>query len=379
MPYKVLVCGMGAAGLSSAYWLKHYGHDVTLVEKSPTLRTGGYKIDIRGVANQVLAEMGLRDQLFAARTRYAHRHFVDAAGNIINTLSGDEMGFRIDGDFEVFRGELSQQLYQHYCNCFNDVSCRFNDTVTKIRQGQDEVEVTFEQGDVQRFDIVVGADGLHSSVRQLAFMPREYRLVGLDIYLSIFSLPNFLKVSESEWVLTDNGNEVLYYSASQTDDARVAFVFSSQEDVSGKDKLAQFDLIRRVFAAAQWEVPRFFEYMADAEDFYFDAITQVYMRYYSKGRVVLVGDAGYCASPMSGQGTSLALVGGYVLAQELAQYPGNPIQAFSRYHERMEPFVKANQALATEDLGQFLEGLTEAETLAQRIQHVSEAANAIVL
>ena len=208
--------------------------------------------------------------------------------------------------------------------------------------------MTFAHGAPRRFDLVVGADGLHSGVRALAFGPEEDYLRRFDAYISISTVPNTLELDR--WELLHSaapGKMVNVYSTARADDAKAAFWFSApplaydRRDVDG-----QKDLVAGQFAGLGWEIPELLEAMREADDFYFDPVCQIVMDHLSAGRVTLLGDAGYCASPASGQGTSLALVGAYVLAGELAAASGDHAVAFARYEAEMRPYIEKNQALA---------------------------------
>jgi 2-polyprenyl-6-methoxyphenol hydroxylase-like FAD-dependent oxidoreductase len=234
----------------------------------------------------------------------------------------------------------------------------FGDSITALEQDDDGVHVTFERSRPATFDLVVGADGLHSRTRRLAFGPsgpsgsEEGCVHHLGAYVGVFTAPNFLGLDQWQvWMQTD-GIGYGIYSARDNAEMRVNMGFAAEplaydrRDLDGQRKL----LADRV-AGAGWETPRLVEAMWQAPDFYFDAMAQVRMDTWSTGRVTLLGDAGYCPSPLSGQGTSLALVGAYVLADALGRAKGDHRAGFAAYESRMRSFAEANQALATENPG----------------------------
>ena len=162
---NILISGAGIAGLSLAYWLKQYGFHPTLIEKHPTLRAEGYKIDIRGVAVDVVKRMGLWEKICLNRTAIKESRFVNQTGKFISEVHPDLCGARVEGDLEIVRGKLCELLYEH----LDDVKCLFGDSITKISQDQKQVLVEFEKESPRVFDMVIGADGLHSHVRKLVW------------------------------------------------------------------------------------------------------------------------------------------------------------------------------------------------------------------
>lgn len=340
-PMNILISGAGPAGLTAAYWLKKYGLNPTIVERAPTLVTGGYKIDVRGSALQILRKMNIYDTVVAQSTDMQGAFLVDKEGKTISTMSGDEFGHRTGDDVEIVRGVLCQILQDQ----IPDVECMFGDVIQEITQSDHKVTVKFRNNQPREFDLVIGADGLHSNVRQLAFGDEKQFLRDLGLYLCVFTLPNYLHLDRVEMQYSELGRIAAIWSAGGEANMKVCFGFTSPSPIDLKDKSKQQEILRKVYADMGWEIPRFLQMMSEAPDFYFDAAAQIYMDHWFNERVVLAGDAGYCASPMSGQGTSLALIGAYVLAGELAAAKGNYQTAFEQYEKHMHPFVKINQAL----------------------------------
>ncbi|RSN44184.1 FAD-dependent oxidoreductase [Amycolatopsis sp. WAC 04197] len=344
MTKNILISGAGVAGPALAWWLHRHGFSATVVERAPSPREGGYKVDIRGVAVDVVRRMGLLDEVHAASTDMRGAAFVNKRGKQLATLDADTFGFRHGDDTEILRGDLAKILYDA---TRENTEYVFGDWITGLAQRSGGVDVTFAHGAPRRFDLVVGADGLHSGVRALAFGPEEDFLHRFDAYISISTVPNTFELDR--WELLHSaapGKMVNVYSTARADDAKAAFWFSAPPlPYDRRDVESQKNLVARQFAELGWEIPALLDAMREAGDFYFDPVCQIRMDRFSAGRVTLLGDAGYCPSPASGQGTSLALVGAYVLAGELAA-SGDVTTAFSRYETEMRPYVEKNQALA---------------------------------
>ncbi len=340
---RVLIVGGGIAGPALAYWLRRYGFTPTIVERAPEIRPGGYKIDIRGAAVQVVDWMGLLPVMEQRQTDIRGGDFFNSAGKKITTANGDLIGFRDPGDLELLRGDLAQMLYQA---TEQEVEYIFDDMITSLTQDETGVQVTFEQAPARTFDLVVGADGLHSQVRSLVFGTEAQFALPLGLNVAIYSLPNYLKLDQWEASYSTPGHIVNLYSARQTDQARVLYFFPTPAGTYDRRNIAQQQqLLATAFRGHRWEVPRLLAAMDDAPDFYFDQLVQIQMPQWSNKRVTLIGDAGYCPSPASGQGTSLALVGAYLLARELAAADGDHQQGFASYERIMRPYVELNQQL----------------------------------
>jgi 2-polyprenyl-6-methoxyphenol hydroxylase-like FAD-dependent oxidoreductase len=342
MQMKILISGAGPAGLTSAYWLRRYGFNPTIVERAPSLLVGGYKIEVRGAALQVLRQMAVHDAVVAAHTDMQGAILVDKEGNIVNRMSGDDFGHRVGGDMEIVRGTLCQILKDH----LGDVELLFGDTVQGITQSSDSTQVQFTKNGVRDFDLVIGADGLHSNVRRIAFGEEARFLRDLGLYLCVYSIPNYLQLDRMEFQYSELGRIAAIWSSRGDANAKACFGFAAPSvRIDLQDRDQQQQALRTVYAGIGWEVPRLLEMMPAASDWYFDTAAQIDMPRWSQGRVVLVGDAAYCASPMSGQGTSIALIGAYVLAGELAAASGAYPRAFAEFENPMRPFVEANQAV----------------------------------
>lgn len=337
---KILVVGAGIAGPAICYWLKRFGFSPVLIEKAAAIRKGGQALDIRGIATHIAREMGIYDRICDMRTRIECGRFVDVAGNVLHEEHGEKFGFRQDDEVEILRGDLVDILM----DTIADVPCFFNQSITGMQQNDKSVTVTFNDGRVEDYEIVIAADGIHSATRRMIFDKTEYQLINLGAYLSTFTIPNYLNLNHMDLECEANHKLVSLNSDNDPEIARAGFMFRSQHVLKDiRDENEQKRFLRDTFRDFGWEVPTILNLMSDSDDFYFDAITQVKMKSWTKGRIALLGDAGYCPSPLSGQGNNLALVGAYILAGELKNAKGNHIQAFARYNELLHSFVDVNQ------------------------------------
>jgi 2-polyprenyl-6-methoxyphenol hydroxylase-like FAD-dependent oxidoreductase len=342
----VLVAGASIAGPALAHWLHRRGAEVTVVERSPELRPGGQAVDARGVTREVIRRMGLDAAVRAARTETAGALTVDADGNVLETFRADDDGG--DGfiaEIEILRGDLSRVLYD---DTRDGVEYVFGDRVAELTQDADGVDVTFAGGARRRFDMVIGADGLHSGLRAMAFGPHDRFVRHLGLVLAFYSVPN--EFGLDRWLIQyqeqESGRSALLRPIQDATRAMAMFSFPSAEfAVDHRDVPAQKRLLRERVDGLGWLTPRLLAHLDDTPDFYLDQVAQVVMDRWSTGRVGVFGDAAFCASPMSGQGTGLALVGAYLLAGELAAAGWDPEAGFAAFDGRMRAFVEANQEI----------------------------------
>ncbi|MFI1913212.1 FAD-dependent monooxygenase [Nocardia sp. NPDC020380] len=341
---KVLVAGASIAGPALAHWLRRRGAEVTVVERAPELRPGGQAVDARGVTKEVIRRMGLDAAVRAARTETAGAHTVDADGKVLETFSAeDDGGDGYISEIEILRGDLSRVLYD---DTRDGVEYVFGDRITELTQDADGVDVFFAGGDRRRFDLVIGADGLHSALRGMVFGPHEQFVRHLGLVLAFYTVPN--EFGLERWLLDHQmpGRSAGLRPIPDTTRAMALFSFTSPDlDIDYRDIAAQKQLLRENMTGMGWLTPRILTHLDDTPDFYLDQVAQVLMDRWSSGRVGLLGDAAFSSSPMSGQGTGLALVGAYLLAGELAAADWNPEAGFAAYEARMRPFVEANQEI----------------------------------
>jgi len=340
---SVVISGASVAGPALAFWLHRAGHDVTVVERSTAVRDGGYPIDLRGVAVDVVERMGLLDAVQAARTDTRQVSFVSGRGRRIGAFTSEVL----DGGswiraVELPRGDLTRILYEA---TRQDVEYVFSDSLASLDEDVDGVRVTFERSAPRTVDLVVGADGLHSNVRRLAFGPEESFRRDLGLVYAGFSVPNTFGLEREAVICNDPGRAAALYAVRDLPQVIALLAFASSEVPGRHDVAAQQDLAAAAFADAGWHVPAVLARMREADDFYFDTVSQIRMPEWTRGRVALVGDAGYAPSFLSGQGTSLAVVGAYALAGELASAP-DIAAALPAYERTVRGFVERNQDTA---------------------------------
>jgi len=336
----ILIAGAGLAGPALAYWLHRHGFRPTVVERAPALRDGGYKVDVRGAATEVLKRMGVYPAARALDTGMRQVTYVKRDGGPIAVLDANLIMGRRGDDIEIMRTDLTRVLHDATAG---DVEYLFGDAIETLAEAGDGVDVTFAGGTTRRFALVAGADGLHSATRRavLGEQPLSY----LGAYISIFTVPNHLRLDREEIMYPEPGRLTFAYSMGPEVPAKVGLTFASEPlDYDRRAVAAQKQLVSDAFRTSGWEVPRLLAALDDADDFYFDSLSQVELPRWSAGRVALVGDAAHCPAPASGQGTSLALVGAYVLARELAAAAGDHAAAFPAYETALRPYVEKNLA-----------------------------------
>ncbi|MEV7446703.1 FAD-dependent monooxygenase [Streptomyces sp. NPDC091204] len=337
---NVLISGASVAGPALAYWLHRHGFQATVVERAPALREGGYAVDFRGEAHlTVLRRMGILADLEGARTGTGSMSYVNSAGKPQSKLPADLFA----GDIEVLRGDLARILYDATKEHTESV---FGDSVTSLTEDAHGVHVSFERGAPRRFDLVIGADGLHSHTRRLTFGPEEQFVRHLGVNCAIFTTANHLGLDHTGHAYRTAGRLVAMYSARHNTQAKAVFYFASpQLDLDRRDVARQQAVLTETFAGNGWESDRLLHDMRYAPDFYFDSVGQVHMDTWSRGRVALIGDAAHCPSSLSGMGSGLALVGAYVLAGELAAAHGDHRVAFGRYEQEMREYATGCQKM----------------------------------
>ncbi|MFJ9844121.1 FAD-dependent monooxygenase [Kitasatospora sp. NPDC101155] len=343
----ILISGAGIAGPALAYWLRRHGFRPVVVERAPGPRPGGQTVDLRGAGRTVIERMGLMERARALCVEQRGIALVDRRGRLTARMPVELFeGEGIVSEIEILRGDLADLLRQ----ATDDVEYRYDDSVTALAEDAEGVTVRFENAPARRFHLVVGADGLHSVVRRLAFDPEENHYRPLGGYTAWFTVhdPALARGLDS-WFLMYNAPGGLVAAARPgrlPGEVKVALSFRSAPlTFERRDGAAQRRLLTERFAEAGWEVDRLLAGMSTAEDFAFDSYGQIHLDHYTRGRVALLGDAGYSPSPLTGPGTSLALVGGYLLAGELASSAGDFAAAFARYEELMRPYVARAQEL----------------------------------
>ena len=318
----------------------------------PELRVGGHAVDIRGTALDVIERMGLAAAVREARTniltlsavRPDGRRTYDVALRPLHEARGDR-------EVEIMRDDLVRILFGAIAD---DSEVVFGDSVRAVLPQGARIGVEFERGASREVDVVVGADGQHSALRELVFGPERDFTHHLGAYLSIYTVDNLLALRDRAVLYNEPGRAAAMFTVRGNERAKVVLLFRSGPlDIEFTDRAAQQKLLRRRFAGMGWETGRLLEAMPDAYDFYFDEMSQVRLPSWSTGRVALLGDAAFGPSPMSGQGTSLALIGGYLLANHIATAADLPA-AFTLWERGFRPNVELNQGLATDGMSTLL-------------------------
>lgn len=337
---SILISGASVAGPALAFWLHRYGFQPTIVERAPSVRPGGYAIDFRGASLRVLERMGLLSEVQRKQTRIGAISIMDRKNRKVASMPD---GFT-SGELEILRGDLAA-IFSEATRATTEYI--FDDSIVAAQQSAGGVDVSFQRGGRRRFDLVVGADGLHSKVRSVVFGDESNFVRYLGYYVSIFTIPNYLNLDHAGLYYGSPGKKVGIFSGGGPEEAKASFFFATEPlDYARRDTEQQKKILLAHFQEEEWEIPRLLECMESATDFYFDSVSQVKMDRWSAGRCTLVGDAAYCASPLSGMGTGMAVVGAYVLAGELAEANGDFEIAFENYESRMRGFAEKCQGIA---------------------------------
>lgn len=342
---NVLISGAGIAGLTLAYWLKRFGFNPTVAEVSPELRKGGYAIDFWGAGFDIADRMGIVADLKKADLGISEVSFVDENNKRKGAMNYAHLKKLMNGRaFTLLRSDLSKIIYEHLSN---DVEIIFGDTITAIEQHENNAAVKFRKGGSRNFDLVIGADGLHSVVRNLAFGNEAQFEKYYGYYTSSFTIETGTSVGKAFSLYNVPGKQVAIYSISEKK-AAAFFIFTAPQKLSyeHRDIEKQKQILRSEFENVGWKTAEILSKMDAAPDFYFDTVSQIRMKNWSNNRVTLAGDACDCPSLLSGQGSTLAMVGAYILAGELKEYNGNYKTAFAQYENIFKPFIESKQKIA---------------------------------
>lgn len=346
---RILVAGGGIAGPTTAYWLAKAGATVTVVERAPSLRTAGQQIDVRGAAWKIMHKMGLEEVIKAKTTEEQGLAFVASDGSVIGEFPvGEGKGF--SSTVEIIRGDLATILFEAAKDV--GVEFMFGDYVSAAKDVADKVQITFgNKQTTEEFDLFIIADGLGSRTRSNVFGEMAQNAVrSLNQYAAYYTIPySGPDGTWSRWYNATGGRLILLRP--DNDGTTRCWLSVMSKETAKMQKLVRSSIeeqkafLRVTFADAGFEAERVLKGMNSSDDFYMDQIGQVKMPSWSSGRSVLVGDAGYCPSPISGMGTSVAITGSYILAGEIAKHPTDFRAAFAGYEEVLRPFVDKAQKL----------------------------------
>ncbi|MGB6039507.1 MAG: FAD-dependent monooxygenase [Gordonia sp. (in: high G+C Gram-positive bacteria)] len=340
---NVLISGASIAGPATALLLAQQGHHVTIVERAPALRPGGQTVDLRGAGRTVVERMGLRDQTDA---RLLHQHgiaTVDAKGRRRSALPVEAFdGNGIVSTHEILRGDLAEIIVDALPT---SVEFHWDDTVTAVSEDDDGVTVSFEKATDRRFDMVIGADGLSSAVRRAVFGPDTRHLHPIGLRYAWFTAT--VDQDLDGWYLlhtAPGGRAVSLRPDSTGTTVKTSLAVRGTDTVPLRDRESQWAMLESAFDGTGWVTPSLLEQMHDAPDWAYADLAQVHMEEFVTKRVALVGDSGYCPTPLTGLGTTLALVGAYILAGELSR-SDDISTALARYQAVMRPFAANAQQL----------------------------------
>jgi 2-polyprenyl-6-methoxyphenol hydroxylase-like FAD-dependent oxidoreductase len=337
---EVLVSGAGIAGCTLAYWLTRGGHSVTVVERSGTLRSSGSPVDVRGPAVDVVERMNIAPRLREARIRVAGMTFLDSAGRRIARVDLEAMRSSIaPKDIEIARGDLARILHGASAN---DAEYIFGDSIGTLTQDGMGVDVSFERSRPRRFDLVIGADGLHSIVRRLAFGADSKFVRHAGLYAATISLPASSDAGREMFMLNTPGKLAALHPAQGIPLAYFIFWQSEMPDFDYTDLNRHKRVLETTFTGMGWRVAEFLAAVRVASDLYFDSVARVDVTDWARGRIALVGDASSCVS-LFGDGSTLAIAGAYELARALAEGPADSQGAFSRYQAVHGKLVASKQ------------------------------------
>ncbi|MEM8772177.1 MAG: FAD-dependent monooxygenase [Pseudomonadota bacterium] len=340
MSKRVLISGASIAGPVTAYWLSKNGFDVTIIERSDTLRLGGQNIDFSDAARDIIRMMGLEDKVKAKHTGEKGLQFVDTDNNARANFPVKKKG-SLTKEIEILRGDLVELLVE---STKDDVAYRFGDSIQSIDQSGERADVLFKSGATGTFDFVIAADGMNSTTRKLV-VGEEVNEHYLGCWASYFTIPRLDRDNDWwRWYTSPTG-VVAFLRPDNQGTMRASVNFLSDENnppaLSLEDKKNR---LRSRLQGAGWEAERLAEALCDADDIFLGPLHQVKASRWHQGRAALVGDAAYCPTPYTGMGTTLAIIGAYVLANELAAYQ-NHEEAFSAYEAKFRPFAEKAQEL----------------------------------
>ncbi|KAJ9602639.1 hypothetical protein H2200_012832 [Cladophialophora chaetospira] len=370
---RVLISGAGIAGPTLAWFLAKTGAHITVVEKAPTLLPHGQNVDIQGSARTVVDKMGLTEEVRRNNTTEKGTQFIDSYGRPFARMPVNEKASSASftSEFEILRGDLAKVLYEA---TRNDTQTKylFDTTIKRVIANTDEsVRVELSSGDVEEYDLLVAADGQWSKVRKQVFPSEEIKVRDLGMYAVYYTIPRLPE--DNDWwnIYQALGCRIITLRPDPHGTIRAMFTRMPCNDIqkqawqkaSRSDRKTQQELLRHEFADAGWQARRLLDNMDQAPDWYFQAMQQIKMNKWSKGRVICLGDTAFAPTPLTGMGTSLAMLGGYLLAGEISKLnTGQPVSnALDEYERIFRPFVEKIC-----DIPWFVPGIGHPETAFKR-------------
>jgi 2-polyprenyl-6-methoxyphenol hydroxylase-like FAD-dependent oxidoreductase len=342
MSKRVLICGAGFAGLATAFWMNRIGYRTTVVEIGPGLKKGGTPVNIQDRTIEIVRQMGLLDQIRSHALAMEVMEFKNADDVSERSVARDE---GTDVEYEIERDVLLQMMFDAVSQ---DVEFIFGDTVVSVTDEADRVDVAFRHAEPGSFDLVMGCDGIHSTVRKLCFGDESQFLRFLGAYFSITIVDGSLIRNNTTQMYNEPGKAVMLNAYNQKTDIVLCFTSDAQITYDYRDEHAQRQIIVEHFQGMGWRTPELLDAMKRDGTFYFDALCQTTMPSWTNGRVALVGDSAYCPSPAAGRGGSLAIDGAAALAEAFERSDGDYKLAFDEYNRTFRPFVEQIQAEVVE-------------------------------
>lgn len=348
---RVLISGSGVAGPSLALLLARQGHEITIIERSPDLRANGQQIDIRKEGIEAAKRMDIFEDIKKCVTHESGMRFVNGAGKVkakFPALEGKDGRQGFTSEYEIMRGDLVRILHSKIKD-LDLVSYKFGVMVESYDEKQDGVEVKLSDGTTGTWDVLVAADGQSSRIRKMLLTEEENKTRNLGVSMALFIVPR--RPDDEDWatVFTSTKKRVAltrYHSPTEGQACLGAMGRDEEvQEVLGKDAQAQKELFQSIFTEAGWKCEQLIADMMAADDFYAQRAIQVQATTWHKGRVVLLGDAGYGPTPLTGMGTSLALIGSTILAGSMGKYPGDLGKAFAEYEEILRPYVEMSHKI----------------------------------
>ncbi len=341
---KIAINGIGVAGPALAWWLKHFGFNPVLFEKAPAMRTGGYIVDFWGVGFDIAEKMGLIEPLRKKSYNVDRVVLVDNQGNRIAASNAQALTEAANGRFfSIARSDIASTLLE----ACKGVSSNFGTWIQSTKQTGNEVIATLSSGAEESFDLVIGADGLHSHIRQQVFGPHEKFERSMGACVVALTLDGFSNHDESTYYSHACPQKAI--SRLSLRDDLTLFLFSFREQLWGSfpiDESAAKAALKNVFSDVGWEIPEILRRLDETKDFYYDRVSQIFLDNWSQDRIAVIGDAAGCISLLGGEGTGLAITEAYVLAGELYKAQGDYTKAFANYQNLMKPFIVEKQKAA---------------------------------
>ena len=342
--HKVLISGASFAGLSTAYWMNKLGYQVTVVEIAKGLKKGGTPVNIKDNTIDIIKRMGLFEQIVSNKIDMEVIEFKNA-DNITersSSIQSDNHQPR-EEEYEIERDKLLNIMFEAVKS---NVEFIFDDGITSLREESNGIYVAFNRGKQRSFDLVFGCDGIHSAVRKLCFGDEAECSHFLEAYFSITIVNKLLIRENTTQMYNEPGKAIMLNAYNKRTDIVLCFFSGKEILYDYKDENQQRNMILNQFTGLGWRTAELLKEVKESKTFYFDKLCQIKMPSWTKGRIALVGDAGYCASPAAGMGGSLAIDGAAALANAFEKCEDNYELAFELYNKDFRPFIEEVQANA---------------------------------